>query len=194
MGNVRSVWNQRNLDFLDKAKAVIFKIDGQNRKVTVPTGSNFDFSAGTGTITLAAGTVSAASIASNSLVGTQVGSAADANVIGAIPVLHRIDIADGVTGDVDVVLTHKTKITDVWVVNNVTTAGGVANTYTVKNGTNAISDAMSVDGKAQYAVIRCASLDLSKADIAAAGTLRVTRTKAGGTIGATVYVLGVRVA
>lgn len=193
MGNVRSVWNARNLDWLDKAKNVIFKIDGQNRKVTVPSGSNFDFSAATTTITLAAGTVSAASVASNSLVGTQVGSTADANVIGGIPVLHRIDVADAATGNVDVTLTHKTRIVDVWIVNN-GASGANANTIQVLSGANAITDAMSINGKVAGDVVRCAKLDPTYHEIAAAGTLRVTRTRAGGVAAAIVYVLGVRVA
>ena len=117
---------------------------------------------------------------------------ADANVIGGIPVLHRIDIADAATGDVDVVLTHKTRVVDAWVVKTAG-AGGAANTVQVKNGASAISDAMSIN-IADQAVARAAAIDDAQHEIAAGGTLRVTRTKAGGNAACIVYVLGIRVA
>lgn len=68
---------------------------------------------------------------------------ADANVIGGIPVLHRVAVADGATADVDVVLTHKTLVTDVWLVKT-GGAGGANDTITVKNGANVITDAMDI--------------------------------------------------
>jgi len=141
---------------------------------------------------LAAGSVGAAQLADNFLVGTQAGNVANANVIGGLPVVHRIDIADAASGDVDVVLTHKTRVIDVCVVKTGAN-GGAANTIQVKNGANAITDAISININ-DTLIARAASIDDAQHEIAAAGTLRVTRTKAGGNAACIVYVWGIRVA
>lgn len=131
-------------------------------------------------------------LAPNELTGRAVGNVANANVIGGVPVLHRIDVADAATGDVDVTLTHKTRVTDVWVVKT-GGAGGAANLVQVKNAATAITDDMDIN-VADKAVVRAATIDDASHEIAAAGTLRITRTKAGGNAACIVYVLGIRVA
>ena len=55
------------------------------------------------------GAVTQAKIDANSLDGTVAASVADVNTEGGIPVLHRIN-ATALTGDIDVVLTHKTRV------------------------------------------------------------------------------------
>lgn len=118
---------------------------------------------------------------------------ADANVIGALPVLHRIDVPAGATGDVDVVLTHKTRVIDAWLVKR-SAAGGGAGTIQLKNGSSAITDAMSID-VADQTVVHAGTIDDAQHEIAAAGTLKITRTRSASTDETcTVYVLGVRVA
>lgn len=127
------------------------------------------------------------------LYGTQVRFVADANVIGGIPVLHRIAVADGVTGDVDVTLTHKTLVTDVWLVKT-GGAGGANDTIQVKHVGNAITDAMSIN-VADQAVVRAGTINDAQHEVAAGAVLRVTRTKvAAANVACVVYVLGVRVA
>jgi hypothetical protein len=128
---------------------------------------------------------------SASLNGTQVATVANANVIGGIPVVHRIDIAAGALGDTDVVLTHKTRVIDAWLV--LRGAGVATTTLQVKNGANAITDAMAASGSDQ-AVVRAASLNDANWEIAAGGTLRVTSATGATQPDATVYVLGLRVA
>lgn len=118
---------------------------------------------------------------------------ANANVIAGLPVLHRVDIAAGTTGDVDTTLTHKIRVLEVWLVKT-TGAGGGSGTIQVKNGANALTDAMSIN-VADQTVVRCATIDDAQHEIAAGGTLRITRTRTTSTNEAcTVYVLGVRVA
>jgi hypothetical protein len=118
---------------------------------------------------------------------------ADANVIGALPVLHRIDVAAGATGDVDVVLTHKTRVIDVHLVKK-NGAGGGAGSITVKNGSSAITNAMSID-VADQTVVRAGTIDDAQWEIAASGTLKITRTRsASSDETCTVYVHGIRVA
>lgn len=126
------------------------------------------------------------------LTGTNVAVNADSNVIGSIPVLHRIPIPAGTTGDVDTVLTHKTRITNVWLVKTAA-AGGGAGTIQVKNGSSAVTDAMSINVNDQI-IVRAASIDDAQHEIAAGGTLKITRTRTASTSEACiVYVLGVRV-
>lgn len=145
----------------------------------------------TGVTAIGAGKVTQAMDVAASRDGTVVKVAANANVIGAIPVVHRIDIAAGALADTDVVLTHKTRVIDAWVV---LTGAGVANTtLKVQNGATTITNAMDVSGS-DKALIRAATIDDAQHEIAAAGTLRI-KTETGATQPAcTVYVTGLRVA
>jgi predicted RecA/RadA family phage recombinase len=125
-----------------------------------------------------------------SIDGADADNVANANIIGGIPVLHRVNIADG-AGDTDVVLTHKTRVVEVWAVKTAAN-GGAGDTVTVKNGATAITDAMSLNINDKL-IVRAASIDDAQHEIAAAGTLRVTAANVTNNA-CTVYVLGVRVA
>jgi hypothetical protein len=132
-------------------------------------------------------------VSAASLSGTQVATTANANVIGGIPVLHRINVADGATGDVDTVLTHKTLVTEVWLVKT-SAAGGASDTITVKNGSTAITNDMDIN-VADKTVVRAGTIDDAQHEVAAAGTLKITRTKSSmNNVACTVYVMGLRVA
>lgn len=145
----------------------------------------------TGAITLAKTGV--ATLTAASLNGTQVAVVADSNVIGGIPVEHIVPVPAGVDGDVDVVLTHKTRVTDVHLVKT-TGAGGGAGDITVKNSADAITDAMSIN-IADKVIARATTIDDAYHEIAAGGTLRVSRNRTASTNEACiVYVRGVRVA
>jgi len=127
------------------------------------------------------------------LVGTQVANVADANVIGGIEVVHRIAVADGATGNVDVTLTHKTLVTDVHVIKTAG-AGGSSDTLQVLNAANAITDAMSIN-VADQAIVRAGTINDAYQTISAGGTLRCTRTKASAAnVACIVIVRGLRVA
>lgn len=131
-------------------------------------------------------------VADAALTGTKVAVVANANVIGGIPVIHQVDITAGALGNTDVVLTHKTRVVQVWLV--LRGAGVATTTLQVKNGTtNAITDAMAASGSDQ-AVVYAASLNDAYWEIAAGGTLRVTSATGATQPNATVYVLGYRVA
>jgi len=116
---------------------------------------------------------------------------ADKNVIGGLEVIHRVDIAAGALADTDVVLTHKTRVIDAWLV--LRGAGVSTTTLQVKNGTSAITDAMAASGSDKD-IVRAASLDDAAYEIAAGGTLRVTSATGATQPAATVYVRGIRVA
>ena len=145
----------------------------------------------TGVTAIGAGKVTNAMVAPAALDGTVAKVVANANVIGGIPLLHQVNIADAVSGDTDVVLTHKTRVIDAWVV--LTAAGDAANTYTVKNGANAITDAIT-PGATDTTLKSAGQINDANHEIAAAGTLRVSHVKVGGSSAAIVYVLGIRVA
>lgn len=140
-----------------------------------------------GLATTTAGAVAAAQIAANSLNGTQAANVADVNVIGGEVLIHRIAAA-ALTGDVDVVLTHKSRVVDVWCV--ATAAGGAADTITVKNGANAITDAIDLN-VSDKVIVRAATIDDAQHEIAAGGTLRVSGASG---VTAVVYVMVIRVA
>jgi predicted RecA/RadA family phage recombinase len=123
--------------------------------------------------------------------GNNVAVAGNANVDGAIPVLHRVDIVAGALANTDVVLTDKTRVIDAWLV--LRGAGVSSTTLQVKNGTNAITNAMAASGSDQ-AIVHATSLDDANWEIAAGGTLRVTSATGASQPDATVYVLGVKVA
>jgi len=127
------------------------------------------------------------------LLGTQTANTLTSNVIGAIPVVHRVTIADGVSADTDVTLTHKTLITDVHVIKTAG-AGGASDTIQVKSTANAITDAMSIN-VADQAVVRAATINDAYQTIAAGGILRVSMTKvAAANTACVVIVQGIRVA
>lgn len=125
------------------------------------------------------------------MTGADAANVAGSNVIGGVALLHIIPIADAASGDTNVTLTHKTRVIDAWVV--LTAAGNAGNTYTVKNAGNAITDAIT-PGATDTTLKRAAVIDDANHEIAAAGTLRVSHVRAGGSSAAIVYVLGVRVA
>jgi hypothetical protein len=115
---------------------------------------------------------------------------ANGNVIGGLEVIHRVDIAAGALGDTDVVLTHKTRVIDAWLV--LRGAGVSTTTLQVKNGSTAITDAMAASGS-DKALVRAASIDDASYEIAAGGTLRVTSATGATQPDATMYVRGIRV-
>ncbi len=139
---------------------------------------------------LATDSVTAVKINNAELSGSELAVVADANVIGGIPVVYRIDIAD-LDADTDVVLTHKTTVTDVIVVKTVG-AGTGTNTITVKNGSTAITDVIDL-AVSDKVIVRAGSIDDAQASIAASGTLKITAVK-NDDITCIVYVYGFRVA
>ncbi len=162
----------------------------------VPSGSSLDI-VGTLKIGGVAVTATAAQLnavpAATGATGANVATVADANVIGGVPVVFRIDVPAGTTGNVDVVSTHKVRVIDVWLVKK-DAAGGGAGTIQVKNSTNAITDAMSIDINDQ-AIARATTINDAYHEVAAAGTIRVTRTRTASTDEAcVVYISALRVA
>lgn len=190
--NVKTRWVGGDLYFYDKAGNEISHVDGTNRKLLFASGAALDLSAATGILSLAAGEIALVDILAATLDGTIAKVVANANVIGGLLVVHQINIADAASGDTDVTLTHKTRVLDAWVVK--TGGNGAAtNTYTVKNGATAITDA--IDGNVTDTTVkRAGTIDDAQHELAAAGTLRVSHVKGGGNSAATVYVLGMRVA
>jgi len=112
-----------------------------------------------------------------------------------LPFRLMLTIPAGTTGDVDFTTPAgvKIRVTDVHL-EKTTAAGGGAGTIQVKNGASVISNAMSID-IADTTIARATTIDDAAHEIAAGGTLRVTRTRTASTDeSCIVYVSGVRVA
>lgn len=106
--------------------------------------------------------------------------------IPVFPVAIPVAIAGVATADFDVVCSEKFEVIDVLVQKR--NGAGAANTIQVKNGATAISDAIAT--AVDNALTRAASIDDAASTIAAAGTLRITGTRAAGTLDALVTVWG----
>ncbi len=106
---------------------------------------------------------------------TQVANCADDAVLGSIPIVFIVAIADGASADKDVVVTDKCEVIDV-VVMKTGGAGGAADTITVKNGATAITNAMDIN-VSDKVVVRAGTLDDAATVITAGGTLRVSMHK-----------------
>lgn len=119
--------------------------------------------------------------------GSNVKNVANANVVGGVPIVFRINAA-ALTGDVDVVMTHKVRIIDAWCV--ATAAGGASDTITVKNGATAITNAMDLN-VSDNVIVRAGTIDDAQHEIDAAGTLRISGASA---VNAIVYVKAIKVA
>lgn len=143
--------------------------------------------------------IPAAAITDGVLTGAKVANAAAADVVGAIPVWHFVSLATtgATTTNTDVVLTHKTKILDAFVVKtSAAAANNDANTVQILSSTNAITDALSIRNKADTDLTRFTQVNDANQTIAAGGTLRVARVLANASDNnaCDVYILGLRVA
>lgn len=120
--------------------------------------------------------------------GFRPGTVAENQTSPGLPIIIPVAIPDAATGDVDVVIDKKMRVTEIRAVK---TAGNGAsgNTLTVKNGSNAISDALNMNVNDQI-VVRAGSINDAYHEIAAGGTLKVSRAKSGGNAAAIVYVEG----
>lgn len=119
------------------------------------------------------------------------GPVAAGNTAGGLLVVFHV-LADQAGGaDKDVVLDSKVRVLDVIVVNKA--AGGASDTITVKNGTNAITNAIDTN-KADTTITRAGTIDDAQHEIAAGGTLRVTKANGTNDPNCDVYVLAMRVA
>lgn len=104
--------------------------------------------------------------------GSDVTTTADANVIGGVPVVHRIAVADG-AGNTNVTLTNKTKIIEAWAVKAAANggAGDTVKLHNVGDGVD-ITDAMSLNINDKL-IVRAISIDDAHDTIAAGTVLRV---------------------
>lgn len=100
---------------------------------------------------------------------------------GVIPYL----VPNAATADIDLVMTEKVEIVDVIVRKD---GAGAANTIQLKtSGGTAITDAIAA--AVDKAVTRAGTIDTATNVIAAGGTLRITATRAAGTMLAQVYII-----
>ena len=131
------------------------------------------------TVLFADSSVSQAKIAAGSLDATVAKVIADNAPIAGYKLVIPIAVPAGATGDINVTMTHRIRVIDVHLVKR-SAAGGGAGTIQVKNGANAITDAISID-VGDRVIVAAATIDDATRDISAGGTLRVTRTRTAST-------------
>ena len=122
--------------------------------------------------------------------GTVVKVVAESNIIGGLPLTFMIPIVAGALGNTDVVMTHKVRVLDAYIILRGT--GIATTTLQVFNGANAITDAIAASGS-DTDIVRAAAIDDAHYEIAATGTLRVTSATGATQPDALVIVTAVRV-
>jgi hypothetical protein len=125
----------------------------------------------TGAVTIGAGKVTLAMHSPASLDGTVCKVVAESNIIGGIPVVFEIPVTAGTNADIDITMTHKIRVLGAHVVLRGNGIGSAV--FTIKNGANAITDAMAASG-ADQTLVRAATIDDAYYEINVSGTLRVT--------------------
>lgn len=109
-----------------------------------------------------------------SLSARNVGVMAPNNLVAGLEIIHDITIADA-TGDTTLVVAFKFRVTSVSVLKT-TANGGAGDTVTVKNGSTAITNAISLNAVAKT-LVPTTTLDPAQTDVLAGGTLTVTAAK-----------------
>ena len=128
--------------------------------------------------------------ATTGLTGLVLKQIADNNVIGAIPVVFKIPVADS-QANYDILMTHTVLVLDFWAI--AVGAGHATNdTLTLKNGTDSITNAVQ-KGDVDKAVKRAGTIDPAYQIVEAGNNLRVAAVKATN-CAADCYVLAVRIA
>ncbi len=141
---------------------------------------------------LAAGAVDTAAKVANGILTTgKVAESADADVLGALPVLYHATIADA-SADTSIVVTNKVRVVDFWIVNTGIAAHAADDHVQLFNGGDAISDEV-VKTATVNAVKRAATLDPAHTDIADGGTMKFTAVKSTN-VACEAYVLAYRIA
>lgn len=161
---------------------------GKIADLAVATGKLADL--GVTTAKLANLAVTTGKVADGAITAPKVADAAATVGAPGVPTVRVFDIADAASADYDIVLDHKEEVIDV-VVQKRGAAGGAVNTVQVKNGANAITDAMSIN-VADQTLVRPTTIDDAQSTVIATGTLRVSTVKAGGNAACLVTVTTLR--
>lgn len=93
-------------------------------------------------------------------------------------VILELVVVTGATADLDYELPFGIKVMDAWGVKLNAAAGG-AGTWQLKNGANAITDAMTIP-TTDTAIVRAAQINDAN-DVVISGSIRVTRTRTAST-------------
>lgn len=120
----------------------------------------------------AAGSIDAEHIASDILTADKVADVADDNATAGIVCVHVIDVAGGPDANEDITVSDKFEVLGVFA--RLDGAGTPGSTLTVKNGANAISDAIDCSSAGDTDLVYAGEIDNANSVIAANGTLRAT--------------------
>jgi hypothetical protein len=99
--------------------------------------------------------------------------------VGLLPIMYVFETDGAATESESVVVGRAIRVVDAHAV--LKGAGTTSDTYQVFNGSNAISDAVSIASAGDKDVVRIGEIDDAYHEIDAGGTLKVTATDGGGT-------------
>lgn len=123
------------------------------------------------------------------LTGAKPATVANVNTVPGLPGVFRVLVPSGANGNVDVVVSRKVRVIDAWFVMK--GAGTAGSTLRVTNGTGAnhVTEAFDASALVDTSKRSWATIDDANHEIAAAGTLRLTKASTGGDFpGAEAYV------
>tara|TARA_R100000152_G_scaffold20642_2_gene15039 strand:+ start:4052 stop:4471 length:420 start_codon:yes stop_codon:yes gene_type:complete len=115
----------------------------------------------------------------------------DGEDFGFIPVMLRLQTAANATNSVSLTMERKFTVVDAHAIL-IGADGTTSDTYQVFNGSNAITDVVSIASADDRDIVRAGEINDANMEIAAGGTLKVTATDGGSTDvpALYVYVLG----
>lgn len=139
------------------------------------------------------GSIANADVADDTLTGAKAANAADVNATAGLVVAHRTTVASGANADTDITVADKIRVIMCYAIMKGAGTGGA--TIQLKNGSNAITEAVDVSAASDKGIVMITTIDDAYHEIAAAGTLRWTSASSGGDFaGAECYVIGVKTA
>lgn len=136
----------------------------QDGNIYVPTGKSLNIESG------------ASFVSTDGVIdGSHIKVLGDASVVGTPEVIISIAVADA-SANTDVILTKKMRVIGASGLNTGIAAHASLDTWQVKNGATAITDAVAKTATVN-AIKAIATIDPAAADIAAGGTLRIAAVK-----------------
>jgi hypothetical protein len=138
-----------------------------------------DLTVTAGVVTLPTASLDADALATTAYTGANYSVVATSNPIGGGLILYRIKTAAGAAATINVTVTDKSRVLDVWAVA-AAAGGGAGDGVTVGNAANVITTTALDMNVADTAVARTTLLDNAFWEIAAGGTLRVITIDGGG--------------
>lgn len=138
-------------------------------------------------------TIIQAKLAASSYDATIARNSVDGNTEGDLLQIFRVDTTGGASANYDVLMAHKVRVIDMWVI--LRGSGTVSDTVTLQNVTTDITNSLDVNATDE-GIVRAGFVSDTQWEIAASTNLRVAQVDGGGSDSPalTVFILALRVA